>query len=52
MVLRFIRGGTLEIYAAANLIMFSNPSISYAKKKKRTGAVSRTPTLGTVLCQF
>jgi len=33
MVLKFIREGTLEIYAVANLIMFSNPSISYAKKK-------------------
>jgi hypothetical protein len=32
MVLKFIREGTLGIYAVASLIMFSNPSISYAKK--------------------
>lgn len=33
MVLKFIREETLEIYAVVDLIMFSNPSISYAKKK-------------------
>jgi hypothetical protein len=39
MVLKFIREGTVEIYAIAKLIMFSYPSISYDKKN---GVVSQT----------
>ena len=42
LVLKFIREGTVEIYAVANLIMFSNPSISYAKKNWCRIAVTDT----------